>query len=181
MKYADSEYSGFTATPTGETEGNPLNEKTPRPTEVWHEDSAIWQIIAGELIVQHTDAVSHDPAALMSRGREHAAEAAKLLGSGDRDGAGHTLIGCAIALALAARLQSEDPTPIEHYASELAASVSWQSAEPSADGLRELVGMLEGTHDGDLPTLWEVAVRAGAFASGLSRFIVRRRERRDLV
>jgi len=158
-----------------------MDQKALDPATVWQEDSAIWQIIAGELVVQHRDAVSHDPAALMRRAREQAAEAATLVEAGDRNHAGHALIGCALALAIAARLQSEDPTPIEHYASELAAAVSWQSAEPSPPAIAELAGMLEGTHDGDLPTLWEVAVRAGAYASGLSRYIVRRRERRDLV
>jgi hypothetical protein len=32
----------------------------------------------------------------------------------------------------------------------------------------------------DGPTLWELAVRAGAAAAGLSAHITRRRERRDL-
>ena len=152
-----------------------------QPAELWQEDAAIWQIIAGELMVQQHDADNHDPAALMRRGREHAAEAESLLAKGDRNHAGHTLIGCAVALALAARLQSEDPTPLEHYASELAATISWQSAEPAPGDVAELVSMLGGGHEGELPTLWEVAVRAGSYASGLSRDIVRRRERRDLV
>ena len=158
-----------------------MKPKTMQPAELWQEDAAVWEIISGELIIQEPNAVSHDPAELMRRGREHASEAATLLEAGDKNHAGHTLIGCALALALAARLQSEDPTPIEHFASELAAAIAWQSAEPSAAALRELGAMLDGSHKGDLPTLWEVAVRAGAYAAGLSPFIVRRRERRDLV
>jgi hypothetical protein len=152
-----------------------------RLTDLWREDSAIWEIIAGELLVQHDDAVSQDPAALMSRSREQAAEAASLLASEDQNGAGHALIGCSLALALAARLQSEDPTPMQHYASELAAAISWQSVHPSPADVAAISSMLDGTHEGDLPTLWEVAVRAGAYASGLSAHIARRRERRDIV
>ncbi len=158
-----------------------MRPKAVEPAELWQEDAAIWQIIAGELLVEHRDAISHDPAELMRRGREHAAEAASLLEAGDRNQAGHALIGCVLALALAARLQSEDPTPIEPYANELAAAISWQSAAPSAREVRGLCAMLEGTHEGDLPTLWEVAVRAGAYACGLSGDIVRRRQRRDLA
>ena len=160
-----------------------MAEHMPAPTlaDLWREQSTIWEIIAGELIVQQRDAVSGDPAALMLSGRERVTEAATLLEAGDPNHAGHALIGCAVALALAARIQSEDPTPIEHYASELAAAVSWQSAVPSVAAISELGSMIEGTHEGDLPTLWEVAAKAGAYASGLSGEIVRRRERRDLV
>jgi hypothetical protein len=150
-------------------------------TDLWREDSAVWEIIAGELMVQHRSAASQDPAALMHRGREHAAEAMSLLAEEDRNQAGHALIGCALALALAARLQSEDPTPMKHYASELAAAISWQSVQPYPADVAAISSMLEGTHEGDLPTLWEVAVRAGAYASGLSADIVRRRQRRDIV
>jgi len=155
-----------------------------RPELIWQEDSAIWEIVAGELVVQHTDPVSGDPAALMRRAREHVADAIERLRSDDKDSAGHTLIGCAVALGLAARAQSENESPIERYASELAAGISWQAHEPSIEELNEVLGLLDSSGDvpvAELPTLWEVATRAGACAAGLSSFISRRRQRRDLV
>ena len=154
------------------------------PELLWQEDSAIWEIIAGELVVQHADPIVGDPAALMRRGREHAADALQLLRKGDRDSAGHAMIGCALDLAVAARAQSEDSSPIEHYASEFAATISWESSEPSEGDLEQLIKLLEGEgteRPADLPTLWEVAVKAGAFAAGLSPYITRRRQRRDLL
>ena len=154
------------------------------PTTIWQEDSAIWEIIAGELVVQHADAITGDPAALMRRAREHALDAAQLLQAGDKDTAGHTLIGCALALGLAARLQSQGSSTIENYGSEFAATISWQSTEPSIEDIEELRAVLDGTSDqpaGDTPTLWEAAVRTGAYAAGLSPYITRRRQRRDRV
>ena len=154
------------------------------PESIWQEDSAIWEIIAGEMVVQHTDAITGDPAALMRRAREHALDAAELLRAGDMDTAGHTLIGCALALGLAARLQSKDSSAIESYGAEFAATISWQSTEPTIEDIEELRSVLDGSSDqpaGDTPTLWEAAVRAGAYAAGLSPFITRRRQRRDRV
>jgi len=161
-----------------------MRPRAKEPVLIWHEDSAIWEIVAGELAVQHTDAISGDPAGLMREAREHALDAFELLGRGDKDAAGHTLIGCALALGLAARSQSEDRSAIEHYASEIAAAISWQATEPSLEDIERLQSLLDGTSDhrpADMPTLWEVAVRAGAYAAGLSPYISRRRGRRDLI
>jgi hypothetical protein len=161
-----------------------MQPRAKEPALIWHEDSAIWEIVAGELIIQNTDAISGDPAGLMRQAREHALDAVELLARGDKDAAGHTLIGCALALGLAARSQSEDHSPIGNYGSEFAAAISWQAIEPSIDDIERLRSLLDGSPDqpsGGVPTRWEVAVRAGAYAAGLSPYITRRRGRRDLI
>ena len=161
-----------------------MRAQATEPTLIWHEDSAIWEIVAGELAVQHTDAITGDPAAMMRQGRKHVEDAIDLLRRGDKDAAGHTLIGGALALGLAARSQTEDQAPIGEYGSEFAATISWQATEPAVEDVEHLKAVLEGSTDrspGRTPTLWEVAVRAGAYAAGLSPYITRRRGRRDLI
>ena len=154
-------------------------------TGVWHEQSAIWEIIAGELVLQSADPISGDQLALTARARERAVEATKLIGTGDRDWIGHALIGCTLALALAAREEMAIDVPIEQYAADLAAAISWKSAEPTPADIKDLVAELRGQalrgSPGGGPTLWELAMRCGAYAAGLSPYITRRRERRDIL
>ena len=168
-----------------------MEQEAKDPALVWHEDSAIWEIIAGELVLQHGDPIARDHDALLSRARERAGDALKSIGPGNLDAAGHALIGCSLALALAAHLEGGAQTPVPQYGSELAAAVSWQAVPPGEDDLTTLVAQLteregadpEGAdpESGFGPTSWELAVRAGAFAAGLSPHITRRRQRRDLL
>ena len=166
-----------------------MEQEAKDPALVWHEDSAIWEIIAGELALQHGDPIAKDHAALLSRARERAGDALKTIRAGNLDAAGHALIGCSLALALAAHLESGAQTPIPHYGSELAAAVSWQAVRPGEDDLTALIKQLAERKDAEPekpekefgPTSWELAVRAGAFAAGLSPQITRRRQRRDLL
>ena len=150
---------------------------------IWQEDSAIWEIVAGELVAQHRNEIAGDALALVGRAREHAADALERLRAGDLDSAGHTLIGCALALGLAARASDDDSTPIENYGGELAAAISWQASQPGPADIERLITTLEHLADlpAEQPTYWELAVRAGAHAAGLSPYITRRRQRRDLV
>jgi hypothetical protein len=157
----------------------------PPPTPVWHEDSAIWEIIAGELIYQSGNPLADDQLALARRAWQGAVEAAGLLERGDADSCGHALIGSAVALGLAARNETAAGTSIEHYAGELASAISWQTNTPRADDLALLSSQLEERVGGGwgetTPTLWELAVRTGAHAGGLSGQITRRRQRRDML
>jgi hypothetical protein len=102
---------------------------------------------------------------------------------GDKDGAGHALIGSALALGLAAH--DDSPETLESFAAELAAAASWSSAEPGEEELAQLTTSLAAggpaTAEDVAPTLWELAVLAGAYAAGLSPYISRRRQRRDVV
>jgi hypothetical protein len=163
-----------------------MEQEAKDPALVWHEDSAIWEIIAGEFVVQQADPIARDRTALLSRARERAAGARDSITAGNLDAAGHGLIGCALAIALAAWLEGGAETPAPNYASELAAAVSWQAAPPSEGDLTVLISQLTERErsqpaNGVGPTSWELAVRAGAYAAGLSPHITRRRQRRDLL
>lgn len=158
--------------------------KSQASTFVWREDAAIWEIVAGELVAQrHQPAAESGKQALAARAGVLAMRADEVIRTGDLDATGHALIGCSVTLALAA-LESEvaEGLSIESFASELAATVSWDAESPSAqdltDLIREIAGLAEPWHDG--PSLWELAVQAGAAAAGLSPHISRRRQRRDL-
>ncbi len=152
------------------------------PRLVWHESSAIWQVIAGELVVQSGDPLSDDAVALRRRAVRGAHDALQLLRAEKLDDAGHALIGCTLALALAARAEAETTDPIENYASELAAAVSWRAARPSEEELERLAtGLGIDNPDPGRPTLWDLAIDTGAYAAGLSASITRRRQRRDIL
>jgi hypothetical protein len=155
------------------------------PALVWHEDSAIWEVIAGELLLQHTDPIAGDRDALLAGAAERAADALASFRRGNLDAAGHALIGCSLATALAAKLEGGAEEPMAQYASELAASVSWRAEAPGDESLADLLAQLEErnrSEPGDqTPTLWALAVHAGALAAGLSPHITRRRQRRDLL
>jgi len=152
---------------------------------LWHEDSAIWEIIAGELVVQHKNPISDDQPALVERARKGTQDAIERLREDNKDGAGHALIGRSLALGLAARAEMTEETPIESYGGELAAAVSWAATLPGEDEVADLMSALQP--DGSAisadsaPTLWELAVTAGGYAAGLSPYISRRRQRRDMV
>jgi hypothetical protein len=150
---------------------------------VWREDAAIWEIVAGELVAQRYQPVAEaGNEALISRAGLMAMRAREVIHTGDLDAAGHALIGCSVTLGLAALSSESDSMSIEVFASELAATVSWDAGPPSEAALvrltKEIEDLAEPWVDG--PTLWELAVRAGAAAAGLTAHIVRRKERRDL-
>jgi hypothetical protein len=152
---------------------------------LWREDSAVWSIIAGEVMIQHDQQLARDVGLMVHVGASRAEGAANLMDSGDLNAAGHSMIGSAIAVALAARAQSSDTSAIAAYASELAGALSWQASKPNPADLIRLADEIRshGNPDtaGQRPTLWELAVLAGGHAVGLSPHIVRRRERRDLI
>jgi hypothetical protein len=151
---------------------------------VWREDAAIWEIVAGELVAQRYQPVAESGnEALVSRAAMMAMRAREVIHTGDLDNAGHALIGCAVTLGLAALSSESDSMSIEVFASELAATVSWDAEPPSEAALVKLTEEIEAVAEPwvDGPTLWELAVRAGAAAAGLSAYITRRRERRDLA
>jgi hypothetical protein len=160
-----------------------MEAQTINADAVWHEQSAIWEVIAGELVVQAMSSSDLGQRALESRARDRAVEARDLLRKDELDGAGHALIGCTLALALAAREETPSAESLEHYASDLAGTIAWVSAIPTAEDLDELVAELRGRalRGGGRPTLWELANLCGAYAAGLSPFITRRRERRDVL
>lgn len=152
---------------------------------LWRENSPIWEIVAGEIVVQQYDSLGNDASVLAGRGAGRADEAAELALENNFDAAGHALIGCAVALALAARAEMDEPTPIEPYVADIAAAISWDAHEPDpreitslGDEIARCVGPTRGY---GCPTLWELAVRAGSYAAGMSRHISRRRKRRDLI
>lgn len=150
---------------------------------VWREDAAIWEIVAGELVAQRYQPVAEAGSdALAARAGVLAMRAGEVIRTGDLDAAGHALIGCAVTLALAALSSESSSTSVEVFASELAATVSWDAEAPSEAALVRLTEEIEAVAEPwvDGPTLWELAVRAGAAAAGLSAHITRRRERRDL-
>lgn len=150
---------------------------------VWREDAAIWEIVAGELVAQRYQPVAEtDSDALAARAGVLAMRAGEVIRTGDLDAAGHALVGCAVTLGLAALSSESSSTSIEVFASELAATVSWDAEAPSEAALVRLTEEIEAVAEPwvDGPTLWELAVRAGAAAAGLSAHITRRRERRDL-
>jgi hypothetical protein len=155
---------------------------------LWREDSAIWAIIAGEVLLQHDHPLAKDARKMIELGATRAEEAAISMEAGNFNAGGHSLIGCAMAVALAARPRAEaaERTPIEAYASELADALSWQASEATAPELTRLADEIRAHADGSdtakrRPTLWELAIRAGGHAVGLSQHIIRRRERRDLI
>jgi hypothetical protein len=156
-----------------------------KPLSLWQEQSAIWEIISGEIVRQHADPIAADIDALVELAADRCGDAADRMREGDRDSAGHALIGCALALGLAARTVSSDHSTIEEYGGEFAAAVSWDSGEPSVGEIAMLAAELELRSSGGpvprTPSLWELAVRAGACAAGLSMYISRRRGRRDQV
>jgi hypothetical protein len=151
----------------------------------WRETSPIWEIVAGEIVVQQYDSLGNDASVLAGRGAGRADEAAELALQNDLDAAGHALIGCAVALALAARAEMDEQVPIEPFVSDIAAAISWDARGPDpreiaglGDEIARCVGPIRGL---GCPTMWELAVRAGSFAAGLSAHITRRRQRRDLT
>jgi hypothetical protein len=159
---------------------------------LWREDSAIWAIIAGEVLLQHDAPDAQNAPALIEVGASRAEEAAALMESDDLNAAGHATIGCAVSLALAARTQIAKETPVEAYASELAEALSWQASTPNSPTLIRLaeeiraqavpfLGESGPDTSGRGPTLWELALQTGGCAVGMSPHIIRRRERRDLV
>ncbi|MBM3667323.1 MAG: hypothetical protein FJW90_07570 [Actinobacteria bacterium] len=155
-----------------------MSGRPPTGKPVWREDAAIWEIVAGELVAQR-----HEPVA--EAGQEGLAARAGMLGlragtmvaDDDLDSAGHALIGCSVTLGLAA-LASEagEEMSVEVFAAELAATVSWDAERPSVASLRELTEEIAAAADPAMtgPSLWELAVRAGAAAAGLSAHITRR-------
>ena len=159
---------------------------------LWREDSAIWAIIAGETLLQHDSPNSDDGPGLIELAASRADEAAAAMEAGDLNATGHSMIGCSVSLALACRTLTAVGTPIEAYTSELAEALSWQAFTPTAPDLTRIaeeiraqavpfLGESGADTSGRGPTLWELAVRAGGQAVGLSPHIIRRRERRDLI
>jgi hypothetical protein len=152
---------------------------------VWREDSAIWELIAGELVMQSSNPLSKDLLALARRAHQGAVDATTLLEKDQKDDAGHALIGVAVALGLGARNETAAGTPIEDFGADLAAAISWESKDPTPEELAALATELGKRTGGgwgqSSPTPWELAVRAGAHAAGLSRHITRRRQRRDML
>jgi hypothetical protein len=159
------------------------NGSNGRGPAIWREDAAIWEIVAGELVAQRYEPVAEaGREALVQRAEVMAIRAGEVIRTGDLDATGHALIGCAVSLGLAALGDESVDTSVEVFASELAATVSWDAGAPSPGTLvaltEEITATLEPWVDG--PTLWELAVRAGAAAGGLSPHITRRRSRRDM-
>jgi hypothetical protein len=152
---------------------------------LWRETSPIWEIVAGEIVVQQYDSLGNDSSVLAGRAAGRADEAADLASENDLDSAGHALIGCAVALALAARAEMEDPSPIEPFVADIAAAISWDAREPEPIEIAslgdEIAACVGPTRAFGCPTLWELAVKAGSFAAGMSPHISRRRQRRDLT
>jgi hypothetical protein len=152
---------------------------------LWREDSAVWELIAGELVLQQNTAAARSSALLLAEARARAADAAGLTRGSDLDKAGHAMIGCTLALALAARSEAPSEQPAESYAADLAADIAWGAQEPDAQDLDRLTEAIGRFADGDQPDaarrIMKLAVRAGGYAAGLSPHITRRRQRRDLL
>lgn len=151
---------------------------------VWREDAAIWEIVAGELVAQRYEPIAEaGREALIERAKLMSIRAREVIRTGDLDATGHALIGCAVALGLAALDDESADTSVEVFAAELAATVMWDAGTPSPASLvalaDEITAATEPWVDG--PTLWELAVRAGAAAGGLSAHITRRRTRRRVT
>ncbi len=156
--------------------------KTGTSKAVWREDASIWEIVAGEVVAQRYEpGADAGPEALTARAGVMAMRAREVIRSGDLDATGHALIGCSVTLALAALSSEADNLSVESFASELAATVSWDAEQPSVAQLtaltEEIAGVAEPWHDG--PSQWELAVQAGSAAAGLSAHITRRSNRRD--
>jgi hypothetical protein len=163
---------------------NRMSTNVEQAPSLWREDSAVWSIIAGEVLLQHEHPLAGDFGLMVHVGASRAEAAASLMDDGDLNAAGHSLIGSSIAVALAARTLVPEPPPIAGYASELADALSWQASEPNPADLIRLADEIR-SHGPELtgqrPSLWELAVKAGGHAVGLSAHIVRRRDRRDLI
>jgi len=152
---------------------------------IWREDSPIWAIIAGELMLQGDQPLAQNRAAMIELGASRAEVAAASLDTGDLNAAGHSLIGCALAISLAAR-DPELGSTLAAYASEVADALSWQVSAPSAPELIRMADEIRAHINGPDTakrgaTLWELALKAGGMAVGLSPHISRRRERRDMI
>ena len=152
--------------------------------DVWREDAAIWEIIAGELVAQRYEPQAEAGRdALAARAGVMAMRAREVIRAGELDAGGHALIGCSVTLALAALGEASENLGVESFASELAATLSWDAGVPSEADLVSLTEEIEAAadpwHDG--PSLWELAVRAGAAAAGLSPHITRRSGRRTVA
>lgn len=151
---------------------------------IWREDSPVWAIIAGELLLQGDQPIARNKTAMIELGASRAEVAAASLDTGDLNAAGHSLIGCALALALASR--PDETTTLAAYASELADALSWQVSQATAPELIRMADEIRAHVNGEDTatrgsTLWELALKAGGMAVGLSPQISRRRERRDLI
>jgi hypothetical protein len=152
---------------------------------IWREDSPVWAIIAGELMLQGDQPVAQNRNAMIELGASRAEVAAASLDTGELNAAGHSLIGCALAVSLAAR-DTSGGSELSAYASEVADALSWQVSQPTAPELIRMADEIRSHLDGSdtarrQPTLWELALKAGGMAVGLSPHITRRRERRDLI
>jgi hypothetical protein len=151
---------------------------------IWREDSPVWAIVAGELLLQGDQPIAQNKTAMIELGASRAEVAAASLDTGDLNAAGHSLIGCALALALGAR--PDESTTLAAYASELADALSWQVSKPTAPELIRMADEIRAHVNGEDTatrgsTLWELALKVGGMAVGLSPQIDRRRERRDLI
>jgi hypothetical protein len=155
------------------------------PGALWREDSAVWEIIAGELVLQGNGPMSGNSRLLLEEGRSRAGEAARLARAGDLDNAGHAMIGCSLGVALAARAEGPGEPPVEAYAADFAADIAWAAREPDAEELDGLAEAIGGYADEQQPEaargIGDLAIRAGSYAAGLSPHITRRRQRRDLL
>jgi hypothetical protein len=155
------------------------------PEDVWREDSQVWEIIAGELALQHDAQVASEPRVLVTMARVRSEDAVQKVRDGDFDGAGHALIGCALALGLADWGERLTGATIEEYAEQLGEAVASGKRRATAYELTSLGAAieerLEPGNARDVPSHWDLAVWAGGCATGLSDRISRRRERRDLL
>jgi hypothetical protein len=159
-----------------------MNQQEAPGEPVWREDAAIWEIVAGEMVAERYQPLGEaSRGALAERAGMLGLRAREMVAEGDLNAAGHALIGCSITLGLAAlRTEATDQMSVESFASELAATVSWGAEPPTQDGLLILTEEIGAAADPEAggPSLWELAVRAGAAAGGLSPYIKRRRARR---
>jgi hypothetical protein len=161
------------------------------PAADWREDAAVWEIVAGELFVRRDERKpGGSNRTLLTQAREMAERAAEAAREDDLNAAGHALIGTTTRLGLTAiRVEANTASEIADFAAELGAMLSWDAgSQPSPAELEKLAHDIaaatpraQGAPKGPGPTLWELAVRAGGFAGGLSPHIARRSERRDLA
>lgn len=160
-----------------------MKRQPPTGGPLWREDAAVWEIVAGELVAQRYEPLAEaGQPALAERAGVLGLRAGTMVADGDLDAAGHALIGCSVTLGLAALAsEASDEMSVESFAAELAATVSWDAEQPSTRSLLELTEEIGAAADPALagPSLWELAVRAGAAAAGLSPFITRRARRRE--
>jgi hypothetical protein len=152
---------------------------------LWREDSAVADIIAGEVAIQHDHPLAGDIPSLIRLASRRAVEATRLDDVGELDDAGHALIGCAVGLALAAIAETPEARTLEGATADLASSLPWHTSEPTPALLAELTDELARLADQDegerRANLWDLTMRAGGYATGMSQHITRRRQRRDLI